>query len=252
MRYKLLLVSLLILTPLSKSWAEPLRQPVAVVNNYNHADMWQGAYLGTYVGYISTADTANNDNTSPGDNNFSIKVSNTSGPLFSFFGGTNFSFPNNIVMSIESSVSKGLATGVQQEIVFERPQIIEGNTVTSDSSHRLNVTSYWVGDARLRLAYAMNDFLPFVSVGAAFYNYENVTVSADHNKDKDYISVYHRSSPGVTIGVGCDYAIAKHVLLRAEYRYMRFKDLEYQISQDKIAYLPLQPHVINLGIAYRF
>lgn len=108
----------------------------------------------------------------------------------------------------------------------------------------------WEGSARLRVGYAFDRFLPYVTGGVAFGEYEFKPFYAGVGQ------VLNNSTThvGWTVGAGLEYAFTDNITGRIEYRYTDFGEEKYAIpgfpaEESKV---DLQTHAVRVGISYKF
>src|SRR5690606_29602660 len=116
----------------------------------------------------------------------------------------------------------------------------------------------WFGSTRLRVGYAFDRLLPYVTAGVAY-------AELDYERLWSWPTTYRNFSDrlvGWTVGGGVEYAVADNWAVRAEYRYSDYGD-----HHDTLPPWPPSgpglfgpsPHTIDLkthdtriGISYRY
>jgi outer membrane immunogenic protein len=198
---------------------------------------WTGFYAGVHGGY-GWADSDIRDRVQlPGSSLTS--ETDLDGFLIGAHAGAQYQFDNNIVLGVEMDVDYrdgdgdgaivgtgefGLPPGVSQSVEYN-----------------------WTGSARLRAGYAMDRWLPYVTGGFAFADYDTETL---FNGEPIGFSSSH-SSVGWTAGVGAEYACTDNMIFRAEYRYSDFGDAEADLF-GLPAEVELTSHDVILGVSYKF
>ncbi|WP_413991281.1 outer membrane protein [Labrys okinawensis] len=103
----------------------------------------------------------------------------------------------------------------------------------------------WQGSGRVRLGYAIDNFLPYLTAGAAVGN-EKVSIATSGATGS-----LNKLAMGWTAGGGLEYAVDENWLLRGEVRYTDLSDKELNIAGDKIK-LRFNQTSATLGVGYKF
>jgi outer membrane immunogenic protein len=202
---------------------------VVVDGAYN----WSGIYVGAQVGYAvgGNADYVYDDD-DDSDYNYSHDLD---GLLGGIYAGYNHQFSNNIVLGVEGDAEWSDVDG-------------EGATPDSDP-YSASSSIKWTGSARVRLGYAIDRFLPYVTGGVAvgglsFTEFNN----GDFYSEDDDVNLV-----GWTLGVGSEYAVTDNWIMRAKYRYTKFSDEDFTTQPEDEDYnADADIHDISIGIAYKF
>jgi outer membrane immunogenic protein len=107
----------------------------------------------------------------------------------------------------------------------------------------------WNGSARLRLGYAFDRILPYITGGAALANYKFTPTFVGTGTLPN--SSTHASW---TIGAGVDYAITHNLIAGVEYRYADYGKKKYDISGFPAfeSRVDLKTHDVRLRLSYKF
>ena len=109
----------------------------------------------------------------------------------------------------------------------------------------------WTGSARLRAGYAMDRWMPYVTGGFAFADYD-----LDFTSGGVVISGFGLSetSVGWTAGFGAEYAFTDNLIFRAEYRYSDFGDEDAfsLVAPFPGASFDIESHDVTIGVSYKF
>lgn len=207
--------------------SEPLPEaPTAAVFS------WSGLYLGAQAGY------------GWGDSQFTDR--DTSDYLVydpdGFTGGVhvgyNWQFQNNIVLGLEGDVNYSDISGEG------RGRFADGTRADGvDGRSELK----WNGSLRLRAGYAIDRFLPFVTGGVAFGEYDHRIV-AGGTRVVDESDTH----TGWTVGGGAEYAFTDNWLGRVEYRYTDFGDKTFRSDFIDEGKVDLKTHEVRIGVSYKF
>lgn len=189
---------------------------------------WTGFYVGAELGYgwgTSSAPYALNPG---GPYNRYQAGPDQKGFVGGAFAGYNYQI-NQFVMGVEGD--------------FQFSDIHGDDHQSGGDVNGLNAN--WQASARLRLGYAIDRFLPYVTGGVAFLNTD---ATAPYGAPNDTLNL-----TGWTIGAGVEYAITDNLIARLEYRYAdygkkeaAFADLGYWEE-----YHP-KHSVVQAGISYKF
>lgn len=200
---------------------------------------WSGVYVGAHGGWSSgkldkrgsaSAALTSFGYSVPGSlgyisNPNNIVVSRGSNDSFGAYAGYNAQF-DDVVLGLEgdythnSRKSLWVATGGTYYYPY-----------SFTATNRTSFENY--GTIRARAGYAFGNFLPYVTAGVA--------IGQSTMAQNAYLPPYP-SAPvaqtmtsktviGVAAGAGIEYAITPNILLRAEYQYLNFPDLNGRHSQ---------------------
>lgn len=109
------------------------------------------------------------------------------------------------------------------------------------------------GSVRAQVGYAFDRFLPYVTAGVAFIDYEGGT-TLPANGPIFPGTTYDDTRAGWTVGAGLAYAFTDHIVGHVEYRYADYGSKTYNTpgvitGRTK---LDLNEHAVRLGIGYKF
>jgi len=188
----------------------------------------------------------------------------SSGFVGGFHAGHNFDIGNNVIIGLETDfVLSNVDTQTGYQAFDMNP--LNGNN-GGFLNARTNIDQKWAGATRVRVGYAMNRFLPYVSAGLAYGKVEtsaNAYLSATALGPNAYGNLEYnfRNSDiftGWTLGAGAEYAATDNILLRLEYRYVDYGSETYRHvipgnGTSAINYtVNHETHDLRLGVAYKF
>jgi len=194
---------------------------------------WSGVYVGAQAGYgFSGSADYIYENDPDASYNYEHDLD---GALAGAYVGYNYQFSNNVVLGAELDAAWA---------------DIDGSGATGDSDPYSAITEIeWNAAARLRLGYAFDRFMPYISGGVAiagvnFTEYED----GDFYSDDDFTAV------GWTLGAGAEWAVTDNWVLRGEYRFTKFDSENFTTRPEDEDYEldDLDTHDIRVGIAYKF
>lgn len=198
---------------------------------------WTGFYAGVHGGYGWADSDISDTGLPPG---LSVRSeTDLDGFLVGAHAGAQYQFDNNIVLGVEMDVDYRdgdgngafFATGIA--LAPGLSQSVEYN---------------WTGSVRLRAGYAMDRWLPYVTGGFAFADYDT-----ESQLDGVLLGVSSsESSVGWTAGVGAEYAFTDNMIFRAEYRYSDFGDVDVIVLGALPSEIELRSHDVILGVSYKF
>jgi outer membrane immunogenic protein len=221
-------LSLLIAVPIAAARAAdmPLKAPPAPPAMYSWTGCYAGATIGGAWGRSNYSGTPTGDFTTPepiGEPsiipNLSAISSGTLDPASVIGGGgigCNWQ-TGQVVFGVEADLSawdlskQSVVTGAGDP---EAP----GTTLTAATSE----SSHWLATVRPRLGYAQNNWLFYVTGGAAFARAtfaQSVFFNASNTAQSGSMT---NSLTGWTVGGGIEVAVAPNWLLKAEYLYVGF------------------------------
>jgi outer membrane immunogenic protein len=206
---------------------------------------WSGLYAGVYGGHASL--DGEDDNTFcrlNGCGTTGTYGAPIDGGAVTFGGliGHNHQFDGGFVLGFEGDFGIGGQA--------------KGNFVTGNDGPRDQVAKVdlgLTGSARLRAGYAVDKWLPFVTTGLAYAQYD-VTTSGPTPEDNRFGD---GNLLGWTAGAGLNYAMGNGIIIGAEYRYTDYGSdthLYYSNadgetwSQD----VDLKQHEVRASLAYQF
>jgi outer membrane immunogenic protein len=212
------------------------------------ASDWSGIYTGVYAGHASLDGL---------DDNSFCRLN----AVFGECGGGTYGVPVDGgaltiggLIGYNHQFSSGLVFGFEGDIGLGGKA--EGTFVSSvggPSDQTAEVDLGLNGSARLRAGYAVNNWLPFVTAGVAYAQYD-VTTSSPNIEENRFGD---GNLLGWTAGGGLNYAITNNVILGVEYRYtyygsdthLYYADTDGDLwSQD----LDLTQHEVRASLAYAF
>ncbi len=194
---------------------------------------WTGFYLGAQAGY------------GWGDNTFTYvggvgppqENVDVSGLVGGATLGANRQF-GNIVLGLEGDISYSGISG--ETLSATRPCIAEGCTEDVD----------WFGTGRVRLGYAMDQILPFVSGGLAI---GNISGSADIGAcdPRGTECKFDDVKLGWTLGAGLETALGENWTAKAEYLYVNLGRSDFTNPVD-VKSGDVDFSLVRLGVNRRF
>ena len=192
---------------------------------------WTGLYVGAYGGYAwgggtladlycdgVTPGRCTNDDDVPGTWLANTEMSDIiGGGLLGF----NREFDGGFVLGGEMDL--GFGGSAEKHFLFAGNL---GETELDDDAIG-NIDLGLTGSARVRVGYAMDRFLPFVTGGVAFAKY-NATITNPTNSN---LPRYGSGNLiGWTLGGGVNYAVTDHLIVGAEYRYTNLGDDDLNLT----------------------
>jgi len=244
---------------------------------------WDGIYVGGQIG-SSWSDTDISSRIGAGtfiippmtplnliNGNLLDFSADASGFIGGVYAGYNFDLGNNVIIGLEQDFVWGDVDEQTGYKSFDMSTLNGGSPGYLNA--RLKVEQKWAGATRIRVGYAMDRVLPYLSAGVAY------------GKVKSSVDAYLSATPlgpnpfpvatgnpnagiykfsdsdtftGWTIGTGADYALTDNVLLRFEYRYADYGSETYTRvipggGTSTISYtVDHKTHDIRVGVAYKF
>jgi outer membrane immunogenic protein len=201
---------------------------------------WTGFYAGIDAGYQWSS--ARWENTAIDNRQFNL---DPNGALVGLHAGYNYQLENGVVLGAEADIAYSWAK--------------------SDDVHSINVDRFWTanskldlqGTGRLRVGYAFDRFLPYLTAGIAIARYE-VGTGSTFQGPQAYS--FKDTRVGWVIGAGVEYAVTDNWSVRAQYLYASYgsKDNDGIPTQfptaPKVAAFKtdLATHTVSLGLSYKF
>ncbi len=197
---------------------------------------WSGVYIGGHGGYTSGSFNrrgtgANYALTFPGaapyTNPIVLGTSRARGESYGAYAGYNAQF-DNVVVGLEADYTH---SGFQATTAGIVGQPLLPGAATFVGVNRSGISDY--GTVRVRAGYAMDNFLPFITAGAAIGQWSSSqTLSSGTGP---FTTLQQRNTTrtigGFAVGIGMDYAITPNVVLRGEYQYINFENNNASFTQ---------------------
>lgn len=175
---------------------------------------WSGWYSGVSIGSVSADSEIGEDRITPPPTLQDTRSDiGEDGYGLSLFGGYNWQFGNNVVIGVEADATYADVSTSGEPLYDVQPPgaVIPDNTFGGELS--------WMATIRGRAGYAFGNWMPYVTAGWAFAQYETTS---------DYVSLapYTRDDTwsGAVYGVGVEYLSAANWSVRGEYRTADFGD----------------------------
>ncbi|WP_375617586.1 MULTISPECIES: outer membrane protein [unclassified Bartonella] len=245
-------------------------QPVPVIPA--PALSWTGFYLGGQIGNFSGKTTASYLKHETGIWNPIGKenLPKLSGFIGGVYAGSNIDIDNSFIIGIDTDImwsgkkdSKDVNLP-KKSPTEEIPKPIEETSLTrdlqeNDSTRRIKAVRHtlkqkWAGATRVRVGFAIERMMPYVSGGIAYTQLQNIfaAVADSKNGEVDFSDWLHdekKTMIGYTLGGGIDFAMTDNVIVRAEYRYSDFGKKKF--IQDKFE-MGYKTNDFRVGVAYKF
>ncbi len=187
----------------------PAKAPVYVTSVYN----WTGPYVGLYGGYDW------------GNSSFSVPLATGSFDLSGGVAGGTLGYNYQMGQAV---------LGLEGDIGWSG---IRGNTACGGLN--CETRNNWLGTARVRLGYAADRFMPYVTGGAAFGDIRtSVTGFGDA----------HSTKAGWTVGGGVEAALAGPWTAKVEYLYVDLGRGGSIAGSDA----SFKTNIVRAGLNYRF
>jgi outer membrane immunogenic protein len=103
-------------------------------------------------------------------------------------------------------------------------------------------TDRWLGTVRGRVGYAMDRFMPYVTGGLAFGNFEATSTLGNSNT----------TNAGWTIGAGVEYGLITNVSVKAEYLYVDLGNFNCATCNVPVTNVSSTANILRGGVNVRF
>jgi opacity protein-like surface antigen len=185
---------------------------------------WTGFYLGFNGGFGGGVVNAFSQSLdfNPGNTGAYTDTpgSRTGGFLVGGQIGYNYQFANAVVLGLESDMQwNDVRQSLNEASVFVQPGFADLYNPNNGTSGR----ALWTGTTRLRLGYAMDRFMPYLSAGVAYGELVASNVMGELNSSGyyDFLSATgSTTSAGWTVGAGVEYAITDQLSAKVEYGFV--------------------------------
>lgn len=190
---------------------------------------WTGFYVGLQGSYITGSSDWSFDAGTSTDHSLN-------GGIGGIYLGYNYQLPFNLVLGIASDIGAGN---------------ISGSDSCPNLAYDCKSKTSWLGATRFRLGYAIDSFLPYISIGIAYteikLSAEEIGTGAEWKAKDSYI--------GWTPAIGFDFAITNNLLANFEYAYYDFgkekTKLIYGAMTDPLEN-KVKFHGFKLGLSWKF
>ncbi len=169
---------------------------------------WTGFYVGANAGAVWTKGRVDD-----------LMTPANYGALF---GNTDSRSPSGLTGGLQAGYNyqiQNFVFGAEADFNFSAANSNSGVTTLFNNgfvTHKTALSSF--GTARLRAGVAFDRFLPFITGGVAFANFNDHLIDSNQPFDAKRSS----SSVGWTLGGGLEYAIDNHWSVKAEYLFLQF------------------------------
>jgi outer membrane immunogenic protein len=200
---------------------------------------WAGFYAGVHAGYGWGGE---NDNQSNIVNNSTADSFDVDGFIGGVHAGYNWQ-ANQFVFGFEGDIDYANIKGNAdyRGYAFNVPEYILGN---------LELESQWQASARLRVGYAVDNFLLYGTGGVAFADGKLTSAGYGYSYGP-YSSDDSNTHTGWTIGAGAEYAFSPNWIARAELRYTDFGSKTYELREGAVD-SSWDQTTVNVGLSYKF
>lgn len=221
-----IIASALLLTTIAGAQAADVvvQEPVAAYN-------WSGVYVGGQIGYVAGGKV--NHEYDGGSDTYDYRL-NPRGAFGGVFGGYNYQLDGGVVVGIEGDVNWG--------------DVKANGATIGDPDYASTTKLAWSGSGRVRLGYAFDRLMPYVTGGFAV-----ARLRFEERNDGSFYDEASRNLTGWTLGAGAEYAVTDNWTLRGEYRYTQYGKKGFvAMPQDENWEARIRTHDLRLGVAYKF
>ena len=208
---------------------------------------WNGFYVGADIGYSWASVDSSFDNPFGVANLLDISP-NADGVVGGLYVGYNAQF-GQIVVGLEADAELASASGDGTlDLLVGRP----------GDRFRTSADESWRGSVRARLGYAIDNFMPYITGGVAWSDWD-LKHSLNDVVFGDFAEKNSDTLVGWTIGAGLEYAFTPNLIGRVEYRYTDFGSSDNNVFPGVFPgvtnlrnSVDLTDNTVRLGIAYKF
>jgi outer membrane immunogenic protein len=239
MKWKFIIVGALIAAATPTLAADLAPAPVEPVAPVVLPFYWGGFYIGADIGYSWASTDADFDS------NFLGQTFTTSpdadGVVGGVYVGYNAQF-NQIVVGIEADIE---VTGNSGD---DRLSDVLDLRVSADQNYQ--------GSIRARLGWAIDNFMPYITGGIAFSDWDlDSTISDPSGILSREVFSESKSLTGWTLGAGLEYGFTQNLIGRIEYRYTDWGSTDFHndfanidLNRDS----SINESTVRVGVAYKF
>ncbi|GAA5095503.1 outer membrane protein [Bartonella acomydis] len=255
--------------------------PIIAARNFS----WTGLYFGGQIGNFSSKDSLNySEDATAGKWGWVDKdlLPKPSGFVLGLYGGSNVELGKNFVIGVDTDMiwsgkarKKDTKTDDGEEIandndlnsinaVFKEADIPIKKPGAGDETipnigdivvSSVTLKEKWAGAARVRLGFASDHVMPYISGGIAYAQLQYIMSLLAKSQEDQFVfasgDVLNEAKTmiGYTIGGGLDFAVTNHLIFRTEYRYSDFGKKKF--GEDKLE-IHHKTNNFRVGLAYKF
>lgn len=250
-------------------------QPVPVIAS--PAFSWTGFYLGGQIGGFSGKNTLSylkDEETgwTPVDKGLLPKLSGFIGGIYA---GSNIDIDNGFIIGVDTDLiwsgkkdtkdiepskekekeKKSRVVSEDSEAETSRAMSREETAAEVKASVQHTLKQKWSGATRVRVGFAIDRVMPYISGGIAYTQLQNtfkLKVADTEKRVMDFSEFLHdekKTMVGYTFGGGIDFAMADNIIVRAEYRYSDFGKKKFAHERVETSY---KTNDFRVGVAYKF
>jgi outer membrane immunogenic protein len=161
------------------------------------------------------------------------------------YAGYNWQMSNGLVLGLETDFN---ANDGADEVTY-----IENYFDTFPGYWDGELRQQWSGSTRLRVGYAVDRMMGFVTGGVAYTGYEFSISTTEGYETPEHAD---GTLVGWTIGAGLEYAINDNWRVRGAYQFADYGNDIVRADYDSGGFdeydVELQTHTVTLGVSYNF
>jgi outer membrane immunogenic protein len=242
MKFILAAVAVTALTVTSASAADLPVRPIYKAPVLTQVYDWSSFYVGGHVGYSWGHERDNLSQALPAPplpaDRFSVD-----GVIGGLHVGYNWQ-TGQFVYGLEGDLD---GSGIKGRFAFDQGP--------SGYTGALSLKNDWQASIRARAGYAANNWLLYITGGAAFAGVKS-TLNASALFVDDFQSSANQTLTGWTVGIGAEHALSKNWIARGEFRYSDFGYATAQLADQNGDPVPMRVRFDDargiLGISYKF
>jgi outer membrane immunogenic protein len=240
---------------------------IAYAESSKHHD-WSGPYIGGSLGMLhgkasydaSTMDDfADSYFTSPDAEQISEEANKTTSQSrlsAGLFGGYGHQY-DNVYIGVEASIN---SLNIDDSSTSGNAYLSQP---TSSFTNQISIKADWQATLRARLGWTSEQWMTYITGGLAASKIRITGRYTDTFSENAY--GYHseqETTLGWTLGVGSEYALNDNWIIRGEYLYTDYGDVDTKsvvrnpgfsnLANDLKSSAELKTHIISVGISYRF
>jgi len=206
----------------------PTKAPMAPAPMVAPAFNWTGCYIGGNIGGVFGR---SNENIPLYPATFDINMSSVIGGGHI---GCNYTFAPHWVVGLEGD--------------FDWTDLKGDELTTGSGGERYFQRWNWTASARGRLGYAWDNWLLYVTGGAAWANLDSAFFSSTIGTSTS-VSATHL---GWTVGGGVEYGLTPNWIIGAEYLFAHYERKTYVCSACGPVDFDLETHTVRARLSYKF
>ncbi|MCZ2203357.1 outer membrane protein [Bartonella sp. A05] len=257
---------------------------VEPVNTIAPAFSWTGFYIGGQIGWsLGDAKELENKSGDEQQNNSNLNSRTLSGFIGGVYAGYDIELGGNLILGADTDIVLSGKKDTKEEEPYtlttanaphfkyklEETKVSFSNEITFKDGDKvtesLTLKEKWSGATRVRIGYALDRMMPYVSGGVAYAQIQDMAsifVEREGRSESTAETIVSGDTLdktdtlfGYTLGGGVAYAVTDNLVALAEYRYTDFgksKFVTNALDVEKQSEYSYKTNDFRVGVAFKF